>query len=270
MSRVEDDLRVNTLKVLTSASIPGIGGTFSPTTFGLSLVNQTLPVVHQTVTATGSNQTIYTVPAARRAFVTTYFLSNNSGLSAAINTVITVGGATITFAPLPASLANGAVTVLGGSNNPLPVLEAGDTFAVNTTQQPIGVYLSVLEFDTTSNLKSIKKTSSWIIGDNTIYTVPIGKTAAVLTGGLSGTNGYAGFGYVNISGSTVTSKFNVVPSGGSPSVNNLIRGALGSATGGSSSLNPGSIITMAAGDFFSINVNSATDTQLGYVTVMEI
>ncbi len=264
MSRVEDDLRVNTLKVL------GVGGTFSPATFGLSLVNPTLPVVHQTVTTTGSNQTIYTVPTGRRAFLMTCVLSNNSGVSTAINQVITTGGATITYAPLPASLANAAVTILNNSNNPIPVLEAGDTFAVNTTQQPIGVYISVLEFDTSSNLKSVKKTGSWIVGDNTIYTVPGGKTGVVLTGGLSGTSGYAGFGYVNVTGSTDTIKFNLVPNGGSVSTANLIKASLGVGAGGGNALNTGSVILMSAGDFFSINTTSAADTQLGYVTVMEI
>ncbi len=268
MSRVEDDLRVNTLEVLTSASIPGLSS-FSPATFGLSLVNKTLITVHQTVTTTGSNQTIYTCPSNRRAMYLNVIYSNNSGVTASVNNVITVGGATVSYTAV--SVATPGVSIQAG-NLVAPIFEAGDVFAINTTQQPMGVVASFIEFDATSNLKSGKKVGSWSIGDNTIYTVPGGKTAIVMVGTVLGINGYSGIAYANGSGATRTTKWNLVPSGGSPSNGNLLHTSTGTTNGvaGSGVNNGNSTFFMAAGDFLSINTDSALDTQIGFATVMEI
>jgi hypothetical protein len=268
MSRVEDDLRVNTLEVLGSASIPGLAS-FNPATFGLSLTGKNLAVAHATITTTGSFQTVYTCPASKRALMLATIYGNNSGVTAAISPVIGVGGITITYTAFSITTTN-LVLVLNETNFPIPILEAGDTYGINTNQQPIGVYVSFLEFDNTNNLKSVKKVGSWIVGDNMIYTVPGGKTAVAVFGPQVGQQSYLNFAYGNASGSTATMKTNLVPSGGSPSNANLLQHSTGVGTGGQQGLSSNAPILMAAGDFFSINTSLTTDPQLGFVTVMEI
>jgi hypothetical protein len=216
--------------------------------------------------ATG-NSDIYTCPANKRAIITEITVFNgHASNSSTLVAMIKIGS---TYYPATASTSVLAQST--GSRSATYILEAGETIAVNMTQQPFNVVASIMEFDNTSNLKSAKVTTPTLAsGDNTIYTVPIGKTALVLNNTLtmcSGTQGTLTAG--NNSGGNITAHFNVVLSGGSASSSNQMSAPVTLSTGTANSQSLTSF-SIGAGDFISVNLSAGTSDQIAFVTVVEI
>jgi hypothetical protein len=170
----------------------------------------------------------------------------------------------------PSTSMNAHETLGNGSRSSHYVLEAGESIAVNVNQQPCNVWGGVWEFDNTSNLKSAKLTS-FVSGNNTVYTVPVGKTAAVLPNTFTPCNGSVGtFSYGNSAGVSRTVSFNLVNSGGSPGSTNQICPST-SVPSQNVVFSPQIIgLTMAAGDFFSVNTDGNDAGQFAFCTVVEI
>jgi hypothetical protein len=231
---------------------------------GTILPNLVFRNIYKNVTSTG-NVDLYTCPANKRAIACEIEVFNNSGNTLAWYTTIKIGG---NYFQSTASTNTG--NNASGSRSSHYILEAGETIAINADHQPCNVWGGVFEFDNTSNLKSGKITT-FIAGDNTVYTVPNGKTAIVLPNTFTPCNGAAGtFSYGNLSGGTRTVTFNLVNNGGTPGTTNQIA-ASGSVLSPNTTFNPTSVgLTMAAGDFFSINSDANTAGQFGFVTVVEI
>jgi hypothetical protein len=150
------------------------------------------------------------------------------------------------------------------------VAEAGEIVAVNISAQPCVVYAAIFEFDNTANIFS-KKLTSLINGNNTLYTCATGKTALLCTisAGLSATSASV-VGFYNNTGGSLTVHVNVVKSGGSPGTTNQASSNSTATTGTSTfaALIP-IPITIASGDFVSINSGSAAATQFAWVTAIE-
>jgi hypothetical protein len=220
----------------------------------------------KTFSSTGNND-LYTCPANKRAIITEMTVFNGHATnSSTLVPMLKIGGVYYPAGPSTSIIAQST-----GSRSVTYVLEAGEIIAANMTQQPFNVVVSIMEFDNTSNLKSAKLTTSTLTsGDNTVYTVPNGKSALVLNNTLTMCSGTQGtFTAGNNSGGNVTYKWNVVPSGGSVGTTNQMSASTTISTGaGSSQTLTG--FTIGAGDFISVNLSSGTADQIAFVTVVEM
>ncbi len=98
------------------------------------------------------------------------------------------------------------------------VLEPAEILSVNCTRAGVNIFARLIEFDSYASIKTVKILGTSIInGDNTLYTVPAGKTALVL-----GTNYQAtdkGVFYCNTATGTNLISY-AVPNGGSKGTGN--------------------------------------------------
>jgi hypothetical protein len=242
------------------------GGIGALTPAGTAAPNPKFLSLNKNFTSTG-NSDIYTCPANRRAIVVETTIFNGNGASSSIVTMMVKIGSV--YYPISPSVT--ITAQLAGTRSTSYVLEAGEVFAVNSTQQPLNVIVSGMEFDNTANIKTAKVVTPVLqTGDNTIYTCPNGKSALVLNNTLTMASATVGtLNHGNGTIGTITSKFNVVTSGGSVSASNQITPA--------SVINPGVAsnftttgFCIGAGDFISLNLSAGTSDQIGFVTVVEI
>jgi hypothetical protein len=256
------------LRALVSSDLPT---SFS---FGLNLINAKFISVNTYFAAStgGTKNNVYTCPAGRRAYVMSLFVANNvGGTSSTFSTLVNVGGTSYQIGSLSSTTpAGGNTTVLGTA---VYVLEAGEVLQVaNTTTTSFSVFGTIVEFDNTSPLKSVKLLTL-SSGENTIYTVSTGKSAVLLppTPVFTSSSGNYGVTYRNDSGGTRTLKLYVVPNGGSVGISNQVAG--GSAgttvtTGNSSEIGIAPL-SMVAGDSIVLSTDAATAQQWAYLTVLE-
>jgi hypothetical protein len=146
------------------------------------------------------------------------------------------------------------------------IAEAGETIAVNSSVSGANIWLKGIEFDDTSGCKTAKLTSV-VNGDNTLYTVPAGKTALILNSNpatlTSGT-----LIIWNNSGGTRTYNLFAVPNGGSSDTSNKVRNAL-SVNAAIFNESP-FVAALNTGDFIVVNSDASTATQFVYITVCEV
>lgn len=147
--------------------------------------------------------------------------------------------------------------------------QVNETHAGQAIEQTgCNIQVAVMLFDISSPYKSAELTS-FINGNNTIYTVPGGKHA-LITGYFFLQTASVAFstGYSNQSGLTSAVQLNIVPNGGSVSAGNVIANL---------SINNDTVLTAAnslsglylkPGDFVSINTNQ-TGKQFAWVNVFE-
>ena len=266
----------NTNDIQYNAGGGNFGGLGMLSPAGTILPNLVYKNVNARITST-STVDVYTCPANKRAIACEVTVFNNSGstITNGFYVAVKIGGVYYQTTASNATAGNNAVT----SRSSQYILEAGEILAVNIAQQPCNVWVGVMEFDNTSNLKSAKLTT-FIAGDNTVYTVPVGKSAIVLPNTFTPCSGTVGtFFYGNLSIASRTIVFNLVPSGGSVGSTNVIAtsasvggGVVPSPNGsGGTVFTPGITgLTMSAGDFFSVNSDSNAAGQFAYVTVVEI
>ncbi len=212
------------------------------------------------------NNDSYTVPTGKRALV---LFSNFRSQSASTATLIQnwkISGTyyNTTFSAI--SLTTGAVandTADGGF-----VMEAGESISYNSNQTTINIFTQIVEFDNTAALKTVK-TIGATNGDQTIYTVPAGKKAILVSGnGQPLGSGNQGFFISNNSGGSITSNIYLVPSGGSKGTSNLFRGSISTANGAATRLNCGAVLS--AGDFIVWNCGTTNANALCAVTLVEM
>lgn len=212
------------------------------------------------------NNDSYTVPAGRRALVLFSTLRSQSGSTATIIQNWKISGTYYNTLFSAISLTTGAVasdTADGGF-----VMEAGESISYNSNQTAINMFTQIVEFDNTANLKTVK-TIGATNGDQTIYTVPTGKTAIIVSGNgqpLGCTN--RGFFISNNSGGSITSNIYLVPNGGSKGTSNLFRGSVSTANGAATRINAGAVLS--AGDFIVWNCNTTNANALCAVTLVEM
>lgn len=242
------------------------GGVSTLTPAGTLVTSAVFKSSIKTFSATG-NSDLYTCPVNKRAIITEMTVFNGHATnSSTLVAMLKIGGVYY-----PASASTSVLNQSTGSRSVTYVLEAGETLAVNMTQQPFNVVVSIMEFDNTSNIKSAKLTTSTLTsGDNTVYTVPNGKSALVLNNTLTMCSGTQGtFTAGNNSGGNVTYKWNVVPSGGTVGTTNQMSASVTVSTGAASSQTLTGF-TMGAGDFISVNLSAGTSDQIAFVTMVEI
>ena len=238
-----------------------------PTTYpgGIRLTGVSYPRVSGSNLSTGNND-LYTVPAGKRALISTMFVYNHSGVGNIVwYPAIKISG---TYYRLLTSATTGD-TATGSTNVISYIAEAGETLSIVTaTNNGANVYCRVAEFDSSCAVYS-PKLLALANGDNLIYTVPSGKTAVILDNQLVPLMGNGGTAlmYVNSSGGARNIQWFIVPSGQSTGVNFATTAV--AAASDTQRTNTLGIATLSAGDFLTINTNAATATQIAWVNVME-
>lgn len=232
---------------------------------GICLQNVKYPRANVNNSVSGNNDA-YTVPANRRAIVLTSSMRSGSGSTATIVQNWKISGTYYNTNFSAISLLTG--TYLGDVSDGGFIMEAAESISFNSNQTAINLFAQIIEFDTTVALKT-NKTLGATNGDQTIYTCPAGKKAAIMTGNgqiLGMTN--SGFLISNNSGGTIVSNIYLVPSGGSKGANNLYRGSISTTTGTATRITCGAILS--AGDFIVWNCNTTNANALCAVTILEL
>jgi len=180
---------------------------------------QKYPSVYVSNSISGDND-LYTVPTGKKAVVFDYVATNNTGGTIAHYPQIKISG---TYYRIGATQSDTAALGhnygMTGSRGAPIVLNAGETFAINSNAVDLAIWANIIEFDDTSPLARAD-IKTWSVGNNSLFTVPTGKTVSFGIPGLASSNQPAvnvtGLLYVNNSGSSRTlSAIYLLPSGGS-------------------------------------------------------
>lgn len=240
---------------------PQFFGGMSASMSGLKYV----PIVGANL-ATGDTD-LYTVPAGRKALVERFARTYNPS----------VGNIT-TYRELKVSgtyyrlESNATLTTLtGGTPNFQSdiVLNAGESLSVNAaTTSGLNFRGGAWEFDASDTRLATSRILALVSGDNTLYTVPAGKTAWVIFASTTGNNGQVVVS--NATGGSLNYYINVVPSGGSAGSTNQLYPA--TAIADQTILQFVGPSMLAAGDFISVNSSGpdAGSHQIAWVTYYQI
>jgi hypothetical protein len=214
--------------------------------------------------------TLFTVPAGKRAIAALIYY-NSAGTTTTFFDEVKINGAGA-FRRLRSNLT--AATNAVNSSGEVIIMEAGDVYALNTSQAGMNVFGEVLTFDNTSGLKSPRLTTM-TSGNNTLFTCcSAGKTIAYAIGTPSyffGSSNAPLGSYVNTTGGTLSYSWNIVNSGGSPGTANKLLPVTSTLT------NVGNVVVLSGmvlttGDFVSVNTtgSGAGNDQLAWIVIMEI
>ncbi len=238
----------------------------NPTTFmqGLPLTGATFPAVRGSNMAMGDTD-LYTAPTGKHGLVVSVGSYNTT--VGAINSYIELksGG---TYYRLTAT------TSVPGSSAANPgvigiILEPGESLSMNNSAVGMNANVSVIQFDSASPYRTVKILGP-ATGNQTLYTVPTGKTAWITT--ATGTGwGASPVAFIGDSGGAGTVNLCSVAFGGATTCAtnsaNLINFITGTANTRTNFQAGG--ITMNSGDFLVLNVTTGNAAQLTWVNVLE-
>ncbi len=235
--------------------------------FGLG--GPTIPVPKVTFPSTnfisvGSGDVdLYTVPSGRKAAIAAGQVrgSNSTAGSLSATMQVNISGTYYSLAAAATTInANTYDVSMGAGNGQALVFSAGQIVSVNTSGAGLSITVSLVEFDATAQINTAFLVTP-ATGDNTLYTVPMGKTALYLSGM-----------YLNKSGNTRTYNLYAVPSGGmTANANRVMVGVNPTvANNAFAQLNPNNnTFGMATGDFIVLNIDANTATQIIWITYLE-
>lgn len=245
---------------------PGPLGTLNAGTVSLA-GGKFVPIVGANL-ATG-NTDLYTVPAGKFAYVErSQIIYNASGGSVTYYPELKVGA---TYYRL--GTATTVATTVGAtpSFGTGMVLNAGEVFAVNcATTAGLNVRGSAWEWDATDARLATARNLALASGNNTLFTVPAGKTVALVVANLTVAFAAPTVQIANSTGGSLNYYLNIVPSGGSVGATNQFQVATAVADVTSTAFNAAS--ALAAGDFINVNSSGADASahQIAWVTYYQI
>lgn len=170
---------------------------------------------------------LYTVPAQRKAVIQDFIVTNVSGDTITYFPQIKIGATYYKIGQAANEPDDGFGHNYGMSStkNAMPiVLSAGEKFSVNCSTAGLTIWVNIIEFDAYSPLARAD-IRNWIAGENTLLTVPAGRTIHIGSVGFSVNNNPAsavqGINYLNNSGASRTfTGIYIVPAGGAIAANN--------------------------------------------------
>lgn len=243
------------------------GGTVSTITMGtlgVPVTNLKVVSTANVINLASGDVDIYTCPAGKKALVVEATFTNPTGSGVTI----------LSFAEYKVNgvytkydfIANNAVAgTIGIAALLIPMLlNAGESFSVNSNNPGLSLWTYILEFDSSANI-NIARLNTFIAGDNTLLTVP--SNGIQLYSNVEGVSGGQAFKgslyYFNNTGVSRTLGWNLVPSGGSVGVSNQIK------TGASISSPSVNLTTFYGGlkqnDFISLNTDSNAAGQSAFI-----
>jgi hypothetical protein len=240
---------------------------FSPDAFFGRMPNPTFPKAYVNSTINGNND-VYTVPANRVALVHSLVVANFGVNNPNYFPQFKSGG---TYYQWAATAAVGATPSAAAVINIITVLlTAGEILSLHADAIGMSAWFTVFEFDAATTNITRGFITSLANGNNTLYTVPAGKTSRVMPriGGASAAGNLGGIVIIfNISGGPRTYVLYAVPSGGSTGVTNELSSSAGVASG--SALNGVVPNNLSAGDFVVVNTDAGTATQTAMIVMIE-
>lgn len=254
----------------TPQQITRASGVISPTTFvaGLPLTGASYPAARSYAAASGDVD-VYTAPTGKRALV-----MSGGGYNSTAGTInwyaeLKSGG---NYYRLATSVATTTHNSVSANMNISIVLEPGESISVNTDALGLNVVFSVVQFDSTSPLRTAKLLGL-STGNNTLYTVPAAKTAWLLPITGQSWNATSQFSWVSDAGGLRAVVMCAVASGGlttcaANSVNEI--NSVGSVAASTRTNALSMPLTFNTGDFFVVNVDTGAATQIAWVNVLEI
>lgn len=237
---------------------------------GLPLVGFKFVNVRNISTAAGNN-TLYTVPSGKKAICFHYGMYvNDNGVSSVVNVAVNISGVVYRAGSGTTAAANTSTNIVFSANI---LLAVGDSYVVSDTVGGGAFFGSVLEFDDTVPI--YRQVITTVAAANTLYTVPTGKGARILS--TLGTNGNFEQGasnlsniiYVNQSGGAVTRQVYYVQNGGSAGADNRLNAAAGVSVSNDATSTATVPTVMSVGDAIQVDLSSTTATQLIGVTYLE-
>ena len=262
-------LTSNGASALPTWQAAGGGGGTPVVNSGLRGLGTTSDVKYRRAFVSGlasGNNVIYTAPANTRAYINAFGVYNTSGGAVNFFPTWVIGGTHYKYNTTLSCAANSSNQV---ATSVVIILEPGESFGLNaTTGSVLNGFARVVEYPSSTPVYAAKKFSSWVNGNNTLYTVPANTNAILIDGvGMTAQN-VTSLNYYNSSGGSVTITYHNVASGNSVSSAYQISAAAAVGNDTRSAL----IVshTLSSGDFININSTSSTDTQLAWVMVQEL
>ncbi len=211
--------------------------------------NASYPSSTNTVSASGITD-IYSVPKGRKAVLIDYSVVGSSTVACTATPQLKMPDGL--YKGLTAGQSTSGTTAV--FSIPCMVLNYPMSVAVNANSSAlINIYPKIIEFDSaTSPLSGFYMTAPQINNDTTIFTCPVGKNAAVVGGLGLMQQGSQGNIISGVSASNINFKYNAVPSGSSPSNNNLCKFLFNQTSSTTLTLTRASFI-LRSGDFFNVN-----------------
>lgn len=244
-------------------------GPLAPTTlvFGLPLTGASFPAARKYAAAAGDVD-VYTAPPAKRVLVMSGGGYNPTGGTINWYAELKSGG---NYYRLATSVATTTHNSVSANMNISIVLEPGESISVNTDALGLNVVFSVVQFDSTSPLRTAKLLGL-STGNNTLYTVPAAKTAWLLPITGQTWNATSTFSWVSDAGGSRTVQMCAVASGGlttcaANSVNQI--NSVGAVAANVRTNSLSMPLTFNTGDFFVVNVDTGAATQLAWTNVLE-
>lgn len=229
--------------------------------------NPTFPKAYINSTANGNND-VYTVPANRVALVYSIIVANFGVNNPNFYPQIKSGG---TYYPLVVAVSVGASPAnAAASQVPVFLLQAGEILSLHADAVGMSAWFTVIEFDSATTNINRGFITSLSNGNNTLYTVPAGKTSRVMPRfGPVGASAIASgaIQIYNASGGALTYTFYAVPNGGSTGVTNEFNTSVGIANNAGA----GAILNgnLGAGDFIVVNTSGGGATQTAWCVMIE-
>ena len=205
------------------------------------------------------NADLYTVPANKRLILVGWTFFNTAGTATTVTFQLKSGGVYYQLAP-SASVA----TVSNTTDFSLVfIFEAGESVSLNTSQAGINAWFNAILYDSSCAMYS-PRVLALAKGDNTIYTVPVGKTARLFESCPTANQSVS---YFNLTAGARTISLYAIPNGASKTNDNAL--VLSKSCSNNTLTSFYSSITLSAGDSILINTNAATASQTAWLNVME-
>lgn len=237
------------------AGAPQIGNAAADTTY--------VPIVGKNLVISGSGHNdIYTVPAGKKALILPNFrVMNLSAGSIDAYTEIKVSATYYRMGTTAASFTTGTGGSLGATTG--FVLNAGESLSINcATTAGLAVRGAAIEFDAAETRVATARILALTSGDQTLLTVPAGKSVAIITSTVPANLGIVTI--ANNSGGSLNYYVNEVPSGDSVASANQMYPATAIADKGATAFQIGA--TLTAGDIISVNSSGSGAGQVAWVT----
>lgn len=238
-------------------------------TYGLFMGAAVLPglapvIIPDVIPLASGNNALFTCPVNSRAFIS-ISLFNTAGTTTTVFGIISKDGGT-TWQRTAANFTI-ATVAYGSYEQSTLVLEAGDVIGLNCSQAGLNATGLAQVFFNTAKIRQIYFTA-FAAADNTVYTVPAGKTALLVQGtaGPFGQNGPQMF-VANGTVGSVTYQFKIKRGAAAA----FLMGAAQVLTTLTAASIPGGAINLLlnAGDSIIANSNSAVAGQVMYGVVYE-
>lgn len=234
----------------------------------VGISNPKFPACYNVAGLAAGDTDLYTCPAGRKALFIDALFTNPTGNanSPIMLAEVKVSGVYHTFD----FVAQGEPAGTWGKSNAVQpfLLAAGETLAVHCSSSGNSIWPFIIEFDASAQIFDARL-FSLNAGNNTLFTVPAGKT--IILGNFPGAtqNPYRGrIWYWNASGGARNISLNVVPNGGSVAAANQIN-----CTTGIGNNNPVQCIFYGGlnpGDFINVNTDANTASQMAYLIYVSL